>query len=651
MPTNNPISNIAFNTWLSPDQNNSSFEGLLLAQYLKGGYQTVTTLDDRDAIPIYDEGVIAAHEGFTSSGDEGKTTGRRSLGMMVHVIDPAGDGSILPKTYVLLPLGYFGNNDNLGWDSWSQLPEWEKAKRMKPSATVYTDQVAGGPPPVPVEYVLPEPQVEDDCWVELIQFTEHPLPPGGFAGQVLSKFNDDDYSVGWISIPAGEAGSPGASVNFSTQYDGPHDIQESRIPNDPTFPAMTVDGGLSFTGGEYITVQSDANPEYVQVGIVVDYTDNGDGTGSLVYNHVQATGGGPGYSGNEIWNINLSSAPGVTGDQGPQGEQGLTGNMTTTFIGNLWTHPLTPGANGTASGLAVDGPVEIAEGDMFSVIMPTDPDSSSSPLNGTFVAINSWTHPQTPDDTNAVTPIMDLLANYGLNFEPVVTSFPSELQDVANFTITVSANSKFEIDGVEQKELFLTKGKKYIFDVTGVDWATHPFLFSSTEDGTHNGGTIFGPLLTYNMIKYDETGIIAERIVLEVPSSWPDQLFYYCTNHSGMGGTVNLLGELSTLRSDVMQSSMIPDTNAAYDLGSAEYKIRHLFLSDNSVYFGDNNVPLNSTKVQNTLNFSVDETPPTGPNDPAGGLKGDIRFDLDYIYICVADGVWRRASLDNTWLP
>ena len=30
---------------------------------------------------------------------------------------------------------------------------------------------------------------------------------------------------------------------------------------------------------------------------------------------------------------------------------------------------------------------------------------------------------------------------------------------------------------------------------------------------------------------------------------------------------------------------IIPDTNAAYDLGSAEYKIRHLFLSDNTLYY------------------------------------------------------------------
>jgi hypothetical protein len=34
-----------------------------------------------------------------------------------------------------------------------------------------------------------------------------------------------------------------------------------------------------------------------------------------------------------------------------------------------------------------------------------------------------------------------------------------------------------------------------------------------------------------------------------------------------------------------MTGHMIPDSNAAYDLGNAEYEIRHLFLSDNTVYF------------------------------------------------------------------
>jgi len=38
-----------------------------------------------------------------------------------------------------------------------------------------------------------------------------------------------------------------------------------------------------------------------------------------------------------------------------------------------------------------------------------------------------------------------------------------------------------------------------------------------------------------------------------------------------------------------MNSHIIPTQNAAYDLGNAEYKIRHLFLSDNSLWLGDKN--------------------------------------------------------------
>jgi len=49
--------------------------------------------------------------------------------------------------------------------------------------------------------------------------------------------------------------------------------------------------------------------------------------------------------------------------------------------------------------------------------------------------------------------------------------------------------------------------------------------------------------------------------------------FTYTTTTTGVGGS--------------MTSHIIPDTNAAYDIGSAEYKVRHLFLSNNSLWVGD----------------------------------------------------------------
>ena len=44
-------------------------------------------------------------------------------------------------------------------------------------------------------------------------------------------------------------------------------------------------------------------------------------------------------------------------------------------------------------------------------------------------------------------------------------------------------------------------------------------------------------------------------------------------------------GGSSAASSFTFDASIIPDTNSAYDLGSAEYKVRHLFLSDNSIKF------------------------------------------------------------------
>lgn len=46
-----------------------------------------------------------------------------------------------------------------------------------------------------------------------------------------------------------------------------------------------------------------------------------------------------------------------------------------------------------------------------------------------------------------------------------------------------------------------------------------------------------------------------------------------------------------------MTSSIIPDTNAQYDLGNAEYKIRHLFLSDSSLHLGDEVISISSGKI------------------------------------------------------
>lgn len=51
---------------------------------------------------------------------------------------------------------------------------------------------------------------------------------------------------------------------------------------------------------------------------------------------------------------------------------------------------------------------------------------------------------------------------------------------------------------------------------------------------------------------------------------------------------------------------LIPDTNATYDIGSAEYKVRHLYLSDNSLYFdsGQTSIGFETIGTSKNLKFN-----------------------------------------------
>ena len=92
MPIQNPLAAIAFPSFLSPTNGIKEWEGLLHPTYLKGGFQSVPTIAERNAIPIWAETEVATHAGFADSQDGGYTTGRRQIGMLVlsliHISEP-----------------------------------------------------------------------------------------------------------------------------------------------------------------------------------------------------------------------------------------------------------------------------------------------------------------------------------------------------------------------------------------------------------------------------------------------------------------------------------------------------------------------------------------------------------------------------------
>ena len=110
---------------------------------------------------------------------------------------------------------------------------------------------------------------------------------------------------------------------------------------------------------------------------------------------------------------------------------------------------------------------------------------------------------------------------YGFNLSFVAST--------VNYTVTVASyggGNKFHILGVPQKTLELLEGNTYVFSYP----AAHPFALSTTSDGTHGGGSEYTTGVTRDSS--------ANTLTYVVPTNAP-QLYYYCTNHSGMGGTAN----------------------------------------------------------------------------------------------------------------
>ena len=53
----------------------------------------------------------------------------------------------------------------------------------------------------------------------------------------------------------------------------------------------------------------------------------------------------------------------------------------------------------------------------------------------------------------------------------------------------------------------------------------------------------------------------------------------------GGGGASYTDSDVATYLNGNLDTNIIPDTNATYDIGSAEKKIRHLYLSQNTLYY------------------------------------------------------------------
>ena len=105
---------------------------------------------------------------------------------------------------------------------------------------------------------------------------------------------------------------------------------------------------------------------------------------------------------------------------------------------------------------------------------------------------------------------------------------PSQAETIE---VSVEANSSgsgnvYVINGQQKASLELERGKSYKFTYP----SGHPLRISETEDGTHGEGNEYTNGVTKS----------GDEITISLNSSSPNSLYYYCDQHSGMGGSITI---------------------------------------------------------------------------------------------------------------
>ena len=125
----------------------------------------------------------------------------------------------------------------------------------------------------------------------------------------------------------------------------------------------------------------------------------------------------------------------------------------------------------------------------------------------------------------------------GFSITSSVNSVTVTTPVTTTYTVTVASylgDNYFYLNGTRAPTLNLSEGNIYKFDQSDSSNSNHPLRFSTTSGGTHGGGVEYTTGVTTN----GTPGSSGAYTQIDIASGAPT-LYYYCTNHSGMGGTIN----------------------------------------------------------------------------------------------------------------
>jgi hypothetical protein len=110
----------------------------------------------------------------------------------------------------------------------------------------------------------------------------------------------------------------------------------------------------------------------------------------------------------------------------------------------------------------------------------------------------------------------------------LMLALPLGARAQTNFTVVNNGTTAYKVDGVNNPTLNLLRGNTYNFNVTATG---HPFYIKTAR--TTGTGDQFTSGVTGQ-------GVTSGTCTFVVPSNAPATLFYQCSVHSAMGGTLSI---------------------------------------------------------------------------------------------------------------